>query len=47
MSKGEYRTLPSLTFDPFSPSNSLMGFPVFTSDGAGGACACGGASLGP
>jgi hypothetical protein len=29
LTKGEYHTLPSLTFDPFSLSGSLTGFPIF------------------
>jgi hypothetical protein len=47
LTEGEYHTLPSPTFDPFSHNSSLVGFPVFTNDGAGGACACEGAPLGP
>jgi hypothetical protein len=29
LTEGEYHTLPSLIFYPFSPSSSLMGFPIF------------------
>jgi hypothetical protein len=43
LTEGESHTLPSLAYGSFSPSSQLMGFPIFASDGAGGATACRGA----